>query len=517
MSADKLPALAARFHLLFAGLERAHGCSIIDKNAVPDEAGKINARSFTEHKQVTDGVWLAHLSGEKGIGIIPIRDDSTVMWAAIDIDQYPLDLTALEATLEELMLPLVVCRTKSGGAHLYLFCKEPIPARIVRLKMAEWSVAIGHPGVEVFPKQSSLANNKDVGNWLNMPYFDAPHKTTRHGWHEGKAMKIEAFLDFAESRKVSAAALDAFTLPSAMGDAEFADGPPCLQHLAAKGFPRGSRNNALFNLAVFARLRYPDDWKEKIDEYNRTLMQPPLGTSEVMAVIKSAGRKEYFYTCNKDPIASVCNKEVCRTRKFGIGNTSEGSLAPVMLGALTKIDSNPPMWIIDVEGYRLELTAEDLMQQQRFRKMCMEKVNKLPAMMPQSAWEGLIRERLAQVEIIAAPPDSGPEGQFKSHLENFCSSRVSANNQDELLLGKPWHDEAEGVTWFRSPDLLRYLDQQHFREFKERQIWGILRGMGAGHKQVMIKGKCVSIWSVPMFSKQSEGFEVPRGWPISEL
>ncbi len=66
------------------------------------------------------------------------------------------------------------------------------------------------------------------------------------------------------------------------------------------------------------------------------------------------------------------------------------------------------------------------------------------------------------------------------------------------------------MTWFRSPDLLRYLDQQHFREFKERHIWSILRGMDAGHKQIMIKGKCVSIWSVPMFDKQTEGFDVVK-------
>lgn len=516
-----IDALAEEFFSLFAGLDRAHGTYNIPKGDKTEEGEKVAGRPYTEHKEVTVELWKKHLAGEKGLGIIPITDQATVNWAAIDIDTYPLDHAAMEKQLLELNLPLVICRSKSGGAHLILFCAEPIPAKLVRQKLSEWACAIGYPSTEIFPKQNSLANKTDVGNWLNMPYFDVK-KTTRYAIHDGKQLKVKEFLKLAASRRVTADALRSFHLNLGTDTDEFDDGPPCLQYLSGKGFPRGGRNMALFNLAVFARFAHGDEWKAKVDDYNRMFMDPPLSTAEVMNTLKSAGRKEYFFTCDKSPIASVCNKEICRTRKYGIGGNSDSSIAPVMLGALTKIDSNPPIWIIDVEGYRLEVTTEDLVNQIKFRKLCMDRINKLPAMLKQGVWEAAIRERLNNVEIMEAPPDSGPEGQFRVHLEMFLTARASANNIDEMLLGKPYHcEKAEhpltpshvGRSFFRSPDLLRYLEQQHFREFKERQIWAMLRKSGAAHHSFMLKGKCVTAWSVPSMQAQDEDFVVP---PIND-
>lgn len=511
-----LDELAVAFHSLFSGLDRAHGTFTVPRDDATQEGDKVGGRPYTEHEPVTVDLWKLHLSGDKGLGIIPITDQATVSWAAIDIDVYPLDLAALEQKLVDMNLPLVVLRSKSGGAHLVLFCKDPIPAKVVRQKLAEWSLALGYPKAEIFPKQNSLANKTDVGNWLNMPYFSVKD-TTRYAILNGERLKVREFLTLAESRKVSADALKAFVLPHA-GSEAFAEGPPCLEHLSGVGFPRGSRNVALFNLAVFARFAHGDEWKEKVDEYNRDLMDPPLGTAEVMQTLKSVGRKEYFFSCDKAPLASCCNKEVCRTRKYGIGGNSESSVAPVMLGSMTKINSDPPIWIIDVEGYRIEVSTEDLVNQTKFRRLCMDKINKLPPMLKQPVWESAIRDRLNNVEVLEAPPDSGPEGQFRSHLETYLTSRASANNLDEILLGKPFHCDKDGGlmtlshigrSFFRSPDLLRYLEQQHFREFKERQIWALLRNMDANHHTFMLKGKCVTAWSIPSFNQQSEDFVVP--------
>lgn len=505
-------ALAERFMQLFAGLDRAYGTyEIPEANKNVEEGEKVQGKALTVHAPVTATLWEAHLTGKKGIGIVPITDSSKIVWAGIDIDVYPLDIDALEQKCNALNLPLVLCKTKSGGVHALLFMQEPTAAKLVRHKLMEWAIAIGHPGVEVFPKQNSLANKQDVGNWLNMPYFAASGgETKRYCYYNGQALKTQQFLELAESRKVSTAALTAFTLASVNDGSDFEDGPPCLQHLSRVGFPRGGRNMALFNIGVFARMVDGDDWKDKLDTYNRELMDPPLSTSEVMNTIKSVQRKTYFYTCDKEPIAGVCNKEICKQRKFGIGQNSEGSVAPVMLGCLTKINSDPPMWIIDVEGYRMEVTTDDLMNQQRFRKLCMEKINKFPPMIKQPIWEAAVRERLANVEIIEAPSDSSPEGQFMLHLEEFCTSRVTANTRDELILGKPFTDPETQLTYFRSMDFIKYLDQQHFREFDEKKIWSLFHKLGAGHKQFQIKGKCVMTWFLPAFAKQNAEFELPE-------
>ena len=41
-------------------------------------------------------------------------------------------------------------------------------------------------------------------------------------------------------------------------------GPPCLQDLLSQGaLAEGGRNNGLFNIGVYLRKRYPEDWQEK--------------------------------------------------------------------------------------------------------------------------------------------------------------------------------------------------------------------------------------------------------------
>lgn len=515
MDKDTLEKLADRFKTLFRGLERAYGTYSI-KAVTPDEKGKIQGQAFTRHAMVTTEIWFKHLAGTTGLGIVPITDANTVHWAAIDIDVYPLDLEALEQKLTALTLPLVVCRTKSGGAHLYLFLSEPVQASIIRKVLARWALAIGYPSAEIFPKQNTLANTKDVGNWINMPYFNVTD-TKRHAIRNGIPLDYEEFLTFAESRKVTEKALLAFEL-APMTAEEFNDGPPCIQFLAAQGFPRGNRNNGLFNLAVFARFAFDDDWKSKVEGYNLTYMEPPLSASEVMNVTKSADRKGYFYTCKRDPVLSVCNKGVCQTRKYGIGGSGKGGLS-LMLGTLAKIDCQPPIWIADVEGFRIEVTTEELMNQSKFRRLCMDKLNKLPPPMKQEDWELIVSEKLLNVDIIEAPPDSGPEGQFLLHLENFCVARAAANTLDEVILGKPFHcvsaDDtrlpaaAIGTTLFRSFDLLRYLDQQHFNDFQERQVWAALRRIGVEHYRVLIKSRSVPVWAIRSFRQQTEDFTIP--------
>ena len=80
-------------------------------------------------------------------------------------------------------LPLVPCMTKSGGVHLFLFTKEPIPAFKLQNKLEEIAASMGRTGDEIFPKQYEWSKQqpqeKQTGNWLNMPYFSG-NDTTRY-------------------------------------------------------------------------------------------------------------------------------------------------------------------------------------------------------------------------------------------------------------------------------------------------------------------------------------------------
>lgn len=491
-----------QFFQLFRSLDRAYGSyKITHKQGV-----KVKGQAITQRGVVNEELWKKHLSGKQGLGLVPIlgTKDARCWWGAIDIDKYDIDLVDLEKQIDILGLPLIVCRTKSGGAHLYIFAKDkPIPAEIIRSKLMEWSGALGHPGVEVFPKQNSLANDHDVGNWINMPYFNV-EKTERYAIFHGKKLEAKDFLEYAQHKAIDIEKLVQFELEQ--GE-EFRGAPPCLQALIRMGFPKGSRNNALMNLGVFAKLKYGDDWEQKVDEYNVEYMTPG-SSQEVQNVIKSLKKKEYKYMCDKQPIVTCCNRELCRQREFGIGGADEPPLYP---DSVIKMLSEPPVYFVSVSGFRIALSSDDLIMQQKFNKIVFQRLNYLAPMVKAGKWRNKLNELMQDVEEVDAPEDAGPEGQFKHHLEQFCTSKLQARIKDDILNGKVWTDRTKQRHYFRSSDLLKYLTLQKFMEFKPREIWTILKeACEAEYNQFKIKGKNVRCWSIPLFQEQTEEFDVPK-------
>ena len=498
---EKIQKIVAKLGNLFDGLDRAHGQFIITG---VKGSGKIEGRASTVLGRVTENHWAEHIQGTLGVGVVPIKDDGTVSWGAIDIDVYPLDFKKICDKIEELKLPLVVCRTKSGGAHLFLFGSEPLPAALVRSKLMVYAAALGYPKVEIFPKQVRLASKNDVGNWLNMPYFQA-EKTERYCIVGDKQLSLEEFLEYANSKRVDEETLTGIVINTPDSD-NFMDGPPCLQSLATQGFPPGSRNSGLFAVGVYLRMKFPDDWEKEMDPANQKYMNPPLPSKEVIMLTRSVGRKSYFYPCDKFPLNEYCSKELCRSRQYGIGEGNEDD-PMVNIGALVKLLTTPPVWIIDVDGVRMELDTDDLLSQDRFRKRCVELINNYPNRIKPIAWEKMVREKLRNVEMVEAPDDAGAEGRMWFMLDNFCTGMVQARVKEELLMGKPWTQE--GKTFFRGSDFQRYLEQQHFRSMSSKELWAAMRRRGAEHTTFNIKGKCVQCWSVPAFTQQDSDFEIP--------
>ena len=86
------------------------------------------------------------------------------------------------------------CRSKSGGAHLYLFLKQYEQAAVVREYLLEMAVALGHSGCEIFPKQDKILSDRgDVGNFINLPYFDSEYPQRFCYNKNVEAMTLEEF------------------------------------------------------------------------------------------------------------------------------------------------------------------------------------------------------------------------------------------------------------------------------------------------------------------------------------
>lgn len=505
-----LAELAQLFNDLFPGLERGHGYYDLSKPV--QEGDKTKGRASFAAGPATTEEWQKHLEGKLGLGIVPIRDDSTVSWGAIDVDTYDLDLPALSIKLKD--TPLLVCRSKSGGAHVYCFTTEPVPARLMQERLARAAAAMGYGGVEIFPKQTELLVDRgDIGNWLNMPYFGG-EDSVRYCLIDGVSIDPDVFVTTAQARALSLEELRSFALvDEAEGEALVPDGPPCLQLLCRNGIGAGGRNNALMNIGVYLKMAHPDDWRTRVEDYNRRVVQPPLDAGEVLALIKSLDKKSYHYNCDREPLASHCDKRTCVKRKFGVrGGEGENDDPDFpMIGGLTKLETLPPIWFLDVEGHRMgPMQTEDLQLQPRFQRVCMEQINRMPPQLKPNKWNTLMNTLLGTVQIVEMPDDSSDAGQTWFHLEKFCTGRAQCEEFDEILVSdKPFTDDVNGLTYFKLTDFITYLERRRVKNLTPQQLAGLLRERGAQAERKKIKGKDVSLWIIPRFEPTAVTLSTP--------
>ena len=496
-----------RFKNIFQGLDIAYGTYKIEKDK---DNGKRVGKALVVRKPPTDDIWQAHLDGiEPALGIIPIRADNSCIWGTIDIDQYPIDHAALVQKIKKLGLPLIVCRSKSGGAHCFLFVKSPIPAADMQEYLKGAAALLGEAGREIFPKQTEiLVDRGDTGNFLNLPYFGGDN-TTRYAIKEdGIAASLEEFYALYDTF-VQDVPLPVPETPKATL-IPLKEAPPCLQTLCQQGFPEGSRNNGLFNLGIYLHKAYGDKWEEKLLEYNQLYMSPPLSLTEVQTVAKQLKKKDYKYKCKDAPINSFCNPSVCRMRKHGIGTDAPD--APRM-AALSKYNSEPPLWFLDVNARRIELDTEQLFNQIHFQRACMERLNLLPPTLRRQDWEQLLnqllREMVEMEQIVDAPEDTSITGRFTDLLEEFTTHLQQAMDRDEILLGRPWINEEEHKVYFRMKDVEAHLKRNNFTGLTAPRMAQRLRDLGGEPVSISLKGRATRLWRLPVFAKQNSPFNTP--------
>jgi hypothetical protein len=261
-------------------------------------------------------------------------------------------------------------------------------------------------------------------------------------------------------------------------------------------------------LGVFAIMKNKDQWERDLDELNSKFMDPPLSSQEVLGVVKSLKKKDYRYLCKQQPMMAFCNRNKCRTVRYGIG-PSTGMPA---MGTLTKFDTSPPLWFVDVDGGgRLELETEDLQQPLRFQKKCMDQLNIMPPILTRENWSEIVSNMLESVNIVRVPHDATPEGMLADYISDFLSNKSNGNegkDRDIVLLGQVWIDQ--GRFYFRIKDLMDFLVTKRFTEFRQNKVTSYLKTTGAVHQFFNIKGKGVNLYSLPLEDRlQNLPFNVP--------
>ena len=482
-----------KFIQIFSGLDRAYGQT---QSRSKNESGKLEAKSWIEKEPLTEQKWIDHLDGkEPSLGIIPIKDDNTCTWGAIDIDTYDgFDHKKLIKTIIEKKLPLVVCKSKSGGAHIFLFVKQSCSAKDMQMKLAEIAAWIGYGESEVFPKQIEL-NSKGTGNFLNLPY-NHPEYPTRYALNDnGDALDtLYSFIEHYETKvvdKITDVVIDKPVTKKSNDD--FKNAPPCLVTLASQGFAEGSRNMAMFQLGVYLRQRFPEQLETKLDYYNTKYFSPPLPSREVLTILKQVEDKKYFYRCEDPTFKSVCEKIRCQTMKFGIGNSASNDIT-----SLKKWVSDNPMYEVTHNGKVIILNLDQLSNHGEYRKQCIAQANESPRPIAPVIWadivDGLLKN-MGEGDYIMMPGEVTAKGQFLDQLKIFLENNGGAKDRQDVLQGMVY--EHEKFLFFKPQSFRDFLKMKRFTKMSDSHQFKIFAEFNGNTAKLRVGTKSEHVWKIP--------------------
>lgn len=409
---------ATLFARLFAGKQDAYGSFQISSQ---NKGVKVQGKATTIQGAVTPDLYLKHLKGDAGLGIIPIKSNNKCSFASIDVDRYTQEVHQRILTIiNNFNMPLRLFTSKSGGIHAYLFFKEEVTAKFARQSMMRFRDLLGLPDkTEIFPKQNKL-DEKDSGSWINLPYFNAGEECKRNLLdNDGKSIyDLTLALSQCEMAQISEEDLKTFFESIPLQDA-----PPCLQQLYVTSNTE-ARNNYLFSLSIYFKAKYGDKQaEEELFKANKRLANPLPISELTTSIISSMKKKDYSYKCEDTPLCTLCNPEECAKRKFGLGGKEVSKLS---FGEFRQIMSDPPSYEWDVNGQKLVLnTEDDIINQNCFRKQCVRKLGILPEKVSDIRWGTMVNRALRNRVIIEVDPDVdvSPGALVRSYIISYIAQR----------------------------------------------------------------------------------------------
>ena len=482
--------LADDFMKMFRGRTTAYGVTVLSGDK--SEKGKALGKSWTEASELVDEAYYAHLNGERGLGLVPITEDSKCFFGVIDVDAYT-DNSSLVHVVYKHNLPIVPIRSKSGGLHLYLFFTEPVAAKDVVRILKLYRILLCLPEkTEIFPKQTQ-SSEEQIGSWINLPYFDYANTERYVYTPEMKAMTLEEAL-FTIKRKQkslehSVAAIEALPLH---------DAPPCLQAIYLSGETH-ARNMYLFSLACYFKAKMGEDYEQALVEANLNL-ERPLPIAEVNNIIQSHNKKEYPYKCNDTPLRELCNKALCKMREYG---ATSGYVSDLTYGELIQWRTDPPYYEWNVNDHILRFYDEtEIISQYAFRKLCFRELHTLPMKLKDEHWTRIVNTALENIitKTLEEGDDVSPGALFKEYLMEFLTKRAMADTKEQIMVDKVYHDTGLKVYFFKPRNLITFLTfQKQFRYFGQTEIHSRLKQMGGKPLRLYVneKNKNVRVWSLP--------------------
>jgi hypothetical protein len=510
--------LAAEFHKYFSGLERAHGEYTIKGKG--NAKGKMAGEAFTRQSPTTETLWKKHLEGTLGLGVPPLRADNTVYFAVIDVDEYPLDHNKLNDLITELKLPLTLCKSKSGGAHLYIFFSDPVKASLVVPKLKKWADALGYADTEIFPKQMEHPNEDSTGNWINVPYF-AANNTDRPAIVEGRELSPLAFIKHIAATRITEAQFKKINVTI---DHTLDGAPPCVRKIWTAGLDQysGERDVGYYNIATFLNMKYGDEtdehgnfiWENKYWEFFDSNKIENMPRKEVQKTYNQIEKELKFYSCTQQPCVRLCDKKDCANEEYGIGGQGPG----FEITRLIKYEDSTGSFVyydVYVDDKKIEVRNDtDLYVYRTFRHKVTTAMNHQPPMCKDATWNGMLNNALDQVEIKRADDDSTDDGVLASeYFPAFVNRMIVDDDIQQLFIGRVMRDTKTGLIWFSLVDFEKYLRSEQIRK-SAAEIAPILRRFYATYenksKTFKHQKNRFKVVNEAELNLQTESFDVPE-------
>jgi hypothetical protein len=484
--------LAEKFFNIFSFNPTGHGTTKILPNQFTPK-GKQKSDSWWVHQPTTNKLWESHLNGDYSIGQVPVNYEGMIQWAAFDVDIYKNQLPFEETLtlIETMAWPFILIRSKSGGAHAYVFFTEPTAAAPVIEKMKDFTAFFGFADVEVFPKQGFIGTGNDAvdfGNWLNMPYDG--DNSLKYALKRGEeAYTASEFCDLVEAKKMSPSEFHNLVLPASENE-PFEDGPPCLNRIFTEQLDgEGHRDTALFNLAIY-HARKDKENMTPVTNWNNKFQQP-LPDRVVRTKVRSATSKEYRYQCGNQCLKRFCKASVCKTREFGIDNED---LDPTNQ-SLIQLRTDPELWYFTHNNVQVCVERKDLWNYEFLRQAFMAAGRIMLPARKQEDWLGLLTSYLTTCTVIDVPPEATGAGQLIDYIQEW--SKLATDDLSQICNGRPAFNK-NGDLLFRLPDLKELLRLKQFRALPDNKIAEVLQSKLKGiEKRISVAGKTPRCYRIP--------------------
>jgi len=426
------------------------------------------------------------------LGIFPLTDDGTCKWGAIDIDVDNLDYEELLKKIRELKLPLIMFRSKSGRAHVYLFMKNFTSAEEVRLVMKKFASKLGLADKldRIYPMQTELGE-KETGSWLNLPYFNH-EEGSRYAYKDDfDAATIEEFFEIHKqyvqeslddylleeiklpTKKVKYTSLEELLLPC-QKNASKANNNKIPTDIG--------RNDFLLHSFVWAKRAQTHT--KKIEEYkhldpkgllkhfNKNYFKEPLPEDEMEKTIFKSEDKEYKYLCARPKIKKYCDASACTRHICGITPQQASELvgAEEALGQITQYCSDPPIFYesVDVKkddkgGHkriRIEMDGSLFLYKDKYLTR-LANAGHFPhdAILDKKSTEfrKMNLARLAIRNYEKAEEEATPEYEFRTLIQDFLNKCTVSVVKSHLLDGACYYNQETKEMDIRIHKLLEYL------------------------------------------------------------